>query len=375
MHNIWIITKVILKRLFQKPSNIFLHLMVPIATSIGLFLLIGLSSGSELHLAIVDQDQSITSEKIIQTLNSKEGFNTYTIPSDTLQDDILNKKFTLGIVIPSNFEKQLMDNQTPLIEIISLQQSENHQWISPIVNEEVQRFRTLALSVDTLTEYHNLIAKIDSGVVFDSISVVDHSIEKNGLIRTFGNYILFLMISTFLIAFRIIDEKNKGTYYRIGMTSNHPRIYILANILAGTLIAMIQIGLVLTGLKFIGVEFYASIGAVYLVLVTFALCAISLSVFIAVSSKNIQVANSTIGFILSPSCMIAGCLWPTEFMPAFLQKIAYLMPQRWTLDAIELLQRNKSWIDVVPNLLVVSGFTLLFFLFTVYKLKSEDYIY
>lgn len=375
MDKIWIITKLILKRLFIKPANILLHLVMPIVASVGLFLLMGLNTGTQLHFAISDQDMSVTSQDMIQVLNSKSGFELHSVSSYEIDDAIKNNHYTLGIKIPSGFEEDILNNKNPTIQIINLEQTDNYEWISTLINQEIHQYITISSQSTNSEDYYQSLDNISTGVQLVSESVIDESVEKNGLVRTFGNYLLLLMISTFLIAFRIIDEKEKGTFYRIGMTSVHPRIYIVANILAGTLVAMIQIALVLLSLKLAGVNFYAPIIMVYFILVIFTLCAISLSVFIAVSAKSTAAANATIGFIVSPSCMLAGCMWPIEFMPEFLQKVAYLMPQRWILDAIELLQRKHNFINIVPNIMVVIGFTSLFFLFTVYKLKNEDNVY
>lgn len=374
MDKIWIITKLILKRLFVRPANILLHIVMPIVASVGLFLLMGLNSGTQLHIAISDGDMSKTSQDMIQVLDSKEGFELHAINSFDIDDAIKNNHYALGIKIPVDFEDKILNDEEPAIQIVNLKETDNYEWISALINQEIHQYLTISQQSFDKEAYYQALENISKGIQLTSQSVIDESVEKNSLIRTFGNYLLLLMISTFLIAFRIIDEKERGTFYRIGMTSVHPRIYIVANILAGTLIAMTQIALVLLSLRLIGVNFYASILMIYVLLSIFALCAISLSVFIAVSASSTTAANATIGFIVSPSCMLAGCMWPIEFMPDFLQKAAYLMPQRWVLDGIKLLQRNHM-MNIIPNIMVVIGFTSLFFLFTVYKLKSEDNIY
>lgn len=374
MDKIWIITKLILKRLFVRPANILLHIVMPIVASVGLFLLMGLNSGTQLHIAISDEDMSKTSQDMIQVLDSKEGFELHAINSFDIDDAIKNNHYALGIKIPVGFEDKILSDEEPTIQIVNLKETDNYEWISALINQEIHQYLTISQQSFDKQTYYQTLENISKGIQLTSQSVIDESVEKNSLIRTFGNYLLLLMISTFLIAFRIIDEKERGTFYRIGMTSVHPRIYIVANILAGTLIAMTQIALVLLSLRLIGVNFYASILMIYVLLSIFALCAISLSVFIAVSASSTTAANATIGFIVSPSCMLAGCMWPIEFMPDFLQKAAYLMPQRWVLDGIKLLQRNHM-MNIIPNIMVVIGFTSLFFLFTVYKLKSEDNIY
>ncbi|MNJ65029.1 hypothetical protein D3C77_610210 [compost metagenome] len=59
--------------------------------------------------------------------------------------------------------------------------------------------------------------------------------------------------------------------------------------------------------------------------------------------------------------MIGGCFWPLSFMPEYMQKAANFVPQKWAIEAIELLSSGSSLQGVgVPLLiLVLMAFVLL----------------
>lgn len=376
MDKLWLITRMILKRLFKRPSSILLHLVLPVVSSIGLFLLVSMNSGANLDIGVANLDQSSTSYDLMAVIDNNKGFKVHETDAKDMSRSVSERRISYGIVIPSGFEEALLRGESPDVKLYAISSSDQTDWMKQSLNTEIDSYVQLAAKSTSKEDYQETLRRIETGgIIFESGSLTDESVEKNALVQTFGTYMLLLMISSFMISFRILDEKARGTFTRIGMSSVHPRIYIVANTLAGLLVAMLQIALVLAGLLALGSNFYAPVALVYLVLVVFALCSISISVLVAVVSKSSNEANASIGFIVSPSCMLAGCLWPIRFMPDFLQKLAYLLPQRWTLDAVILLQRQASLVRIIPNLLVVLGFTVLFVLLAVYKLKSEDQVY
>ena len=373
MDKLFIITKMILKRMLKKPTGILLHLVMPVAASVGLFLLVSLNTGSTIAIGISDLDSSATSSAFISALEKTSGIGVYPINVGDIDAVVARRELVASIIIPQDFETTILDGKTPTVKIIALNESKNSEWIGSLVEQEAISFMAVAESVNyDIIDYKLKLKTLDIGYQLIKTSVVDQSVEKNGFVQTIGVYMLLLMISTFMIAFKILDEKRMGTYNRIGLTSVHPKIYTFANILSGIIMMMIQVSLVLLILKLSGVTFYTSFTSLFIVLMSFAICGISLAVMVAAFSRSSNEANATIGLILSPSCMLAGCLWPLEYMPEVLQKAAYLMPQRWTLDAIKLLQREGTLVTIIPNLLVVLGFTSLFFLLTVYKINNED---
>jgi len=373
MDKLWNITKMILKRMFKKPTGILLHLIVPIVLSVGLFLLISMNTGYNIGVGYVDLDQSQTSNTIIERLEATSGIDLYEYDEMAIEDAVVRKEVVSAIIIDQGLEEALLGGDQMMVNILSLSESTNADWLRQIVSSEYNNMVKLSNAAENRTEnYYDLLNERNQGYIVSARAIADTSVEKDAIIQTLGIYLLFLMITTFLVAFRILDEKEIGTYARIGMSAVHPKIYTLANIFAGFIVAGVQIALVLIGLQMLGINFYTSAFNIFIVLMFMATCSISLAVLIAAYSKSMKEAGVTIGMIISPSCMLAGCLWPLKFVPEFMRRIAYLMPQRWALDAIIDLQRNKTFVDILPNLLIVSGFTLLFFLITVYRIKNED---
>lgn len=377
MSNIWIIIKNILKRMYRKPSSYLLHFLAPIIVSVSIFLMYNIFSTTPISIGIVNEDQSQLSRVLIRNIESNEGLEVVLIDAQDLEDRIIERYVSYGVVIPENFESDILNEVAPKTEIVSFDQNSGAIWIKGLTNFHIENMMLLSKATNDKSE---VLLKMDqlenSFYSFESIGITDLSKEKTATVNTFGTYMIVLLITTFTISFQILKEKEQGTFSRIGISPIHPKSYVLANIIANLMISSAQIGIVMLVLKLgFKVNFFTNPFILYFILVLFALCGISVGVLLATLSKNTQTASAALGLILSPSCMIAGCLWPLDSMPEFMQKIAYITPQRWTLDAIELIQKNNQVLEIIPNLLVVLSFTTLFFLISIYKIKNEDQLF
>ncbi len=374
MGKVILIAKNILRRMFKKPANLLLHIVLPIIVSIGLFVAFNMGGGSTIAVSFADLSQTATSEWLKEQLSQVEGVNLYEADRDAIAQYVVNGVVQLGIVIPADFEDVLLSGADPKIEIVSINSNNTAGWLKRSVNYHIQNLAVVAKAsgYDSAQYYHLMEQSQRGGIALKSAYVDDQAKAQKAALNTFGTYLIFLLISTFTIAFQIVDEKKRGTFSRIGMAPISKSSYTLANILVNLSIAMIQVGSVLLILKYVlGVEFYVSILIIYIILILFAICGISLGVMLASFSKDSTVAGVLLAAVLTPSCMIAGCLWPIEFMPAYMQKVAYMTPQRWVLDAISIIQRGGSFSSVFPNMLVVLCFTVLFFLISVYRFKNK----
>ena len=375
MGKVILITKNIFKRMLKKPSSFFLHIFLPIVVSVGIFMLSNLGGSDKISIALVDLDDTVLSHSMTERIEETNAFNINYLPQNQITDQIIDRNFSLGYVIPEGFEETILSGGKPNIEVISIDKSGSTTWIEKITNSHIENLNIIAKASNyRKDEFFKMIDRIKEGAIsFESVSVSDESKVKSATERTFGIYMMFLMLTTFIIAFQILDEKRLGTFGRIGMSPVHPKSYTFANIVANLAVIMVQIGGVMLALKLIlGTEFFANPLIIYFILVFFALCGISLGVLLVAFSKNASTAGPLMAMIISPSCMLAGCLWPIEFMPEFMRRIAYITPQRWTLDAISIIQKNSNFVEIFPNLIVVLCFTILFFLIAVYRFKNED---
>lgn len=368
MSSLIYISKNILLRMLKKPTTFLLHFLLPIVAAIAMFLVMGLIEDGKIAIGINDMDQTDLSAYYIEALEGSDSFNVYPINVGELRDKTIDRSIQIGIEIPKGFSDSFYKDKPLNIHMISLENDQTTAWVSAQSDFYLQNIRSMISSgIDyrTYQQKYNLVQH----------ALQDVSQNKRTLGSVFGVYLLLIMITTFTISFKILDEKNSGTLSRISLAPVPARVYTLANILSNLIITSLQIGILLLSLKIVmKVDFYANLFSIYFVLITFALCAIAVGVLIAASFENSKKANGIMAVILSPTCMLAGCMWPIELMPDLFQKLAYITPQRWTLDALNILFRYDLLYKALPHLLIVLGFATLFFLLAVYQFKNKEII-
>jgi ABC-2 type transport system permease protein len=70
--------------------------------------------------------------------------------------------------------------------------------------------------------------------------------------------------------------------------------------------------------------------------------------------------------------MLGGCFWPVAMMPGYMQKISYLMPQWWALNAIQKMQSGEALNAIQLNIIILLAFASALFLIAVYKFSLES---
>ncbi len=77
---------------------------------------------------------------------------------------------------------------------------------------------------------------------------------------------------------------------------------------------------------------------------------------------------STAGsLITTPILMIGGAFWPSESMPVFLQRLGYISPVSWFMQALEKIIHGATIFEVSGEIIILLLFAVAFFLLGVFK--------
>jgi ABC-2 type transport system permease protein len=171
----------------------------------------------------------------------------------------------------------------------------------------------------------------------------------------------------------ILKERKNKTYYRILSSPADSRIYILGNIIANMSIMFIQVAFVVFIMAYIlKISTFIPPYQLMIILLAFGLVSISFGVLIVSFSRSSAQASNLSTLIITPTCMLGGCFWDISLMPAYVQKISYLIPQRWALEAINKLQTGTVFSEILIYIGVIIGFAGAFLLLGIYKLRVSS---
>lgn len=145
--------------------------------------------------------------------------------------------------------------------------------------------------------------------------------------------ILLLNVTTFLTAFSIVREKERGTLEQLFVTPVRPMGLLLGKLLPYLGIGFVELTAIVTFMRFVfKVPIHGSV--LLLGLLSLPYLFVSLSLGILISSKaNTHAQAMQLAFLtILPSVFFSGYIFPRETMPPFFHALSYLVPAAYFIN-------------------------------------------
>jgi ABC-2 type transport system permease protein len=160
--------------------------------------------------------------------------------------------------------------------------------------------------------------------------------------------ILLLNVTTFLTAFSIVREKERGTLEQLFVTPVRPMGLLLGKLLPYLMIGFFELCMILVFMRFIfSVPIHGSV--LLLALLSLPYIFVSLSLGILISSKaNSQAEAMQLAFLtILPSIFFSGYIFPRETMPRFFYVLSYFVPATYFIDITRgIILRGAGWVHL-----------------------------
>lgn len=189
------------------------------------------------------------------------------------------------------------------------------------------------------------------------------------LLGVFPFVIMFLITSV-----TTLRERTGGTLERVLVTPIGKADVILGYTLAFGLLAVIQsliassVAIWLLGMDVAGPQWFVVFVALCNALLGVAM-GLCLSAFARTEFQAIQFMPA----FIFPQFLLCGLLLPVEKMPDLLEKVAYLLPLTYAVDALNRVARSvdlssEAWRDIW----VISGFVVVFIILGSFTLRRQE---
>lgn len=220
-----------------------------------------------------------------------------------------------------------------------------------------------------ITELTDLFARIKQvqGIVGDDVSVmlatlteIEHKLPTKEVVnfagkeaielteeqikqRTQIGYAFAFITLGFLfcgvcVAHSVIEEQSNKVFTRVLLTKLSGRDYFISKFAVAFVISLMQTGVLAICLFFIpGLNVGMSMISFLFIIFLLGLIFSTLSLLIGVVLGDIMSSNYAVFAIWSISALLAGLYFPLDNTTKALKTLSYLMPQRWFMDASELL--------------------------------------
>jgi ABC-2 type transport system permease protein len=196
-----------------------------------------------------------------------------------------------------------------------------------------------------------------------------------------GICVLFVFLSSTSVARSLFDERKSGTLRRL-MSAPLSRATVLAGKMVPVfLLTLIQIVVIFA----VGATLLPLLGwgrlpmgenpfALVVTSILIALCSTCLGVMISTLARTEGQVSGISNALLWVAGFLGGAIFPAVFLQQipFMNIVMKLVPQSWAITAYyDVLTRGKGLVDMWPNLLVILGFSVVFFAIGVRRFKFE----
>jgi ABC-2 type transport system permease protein len=188
-----------------------------------------------------------------------------------------------------------------------------------------------------------------------------------------GYLVMFVFFTAAFAAAQLVRERQNHTLERL-LSSSATKAEILGGVYGGTVVkGLIQIAIFWgVGILVYKVDLGFSPLTVILVSVLMVLMASAFGVMLATFVKTERSASSIgvlASLILAP---LGGCWWPLYITPQWMQTVSKITPHAWATTAFnKLMIFGGNFSSVMPNMLVLIGFGIVFGVIAILRFRTE----
>ena len=278
---------------------------------------------------VLDEDHRPQSEILIDKMVSTDTFKIvkHVYDIEALRREIVSGRAHVGIVIPPNFSDKIENGAKAQVQVL-VDGSD-----STVANSVAQTALAVGQnrSIEILTD---LIATKPE----NPVDVRPHMLF-NPDVRT-ANFILpglvgFMAqtITLFLTVNAIVREREAGTLDQLLITPVKPLGLMLGKLIPYGAIGFIGTNLLLSAMYIVfNVPIAGSLFLLELCIAIFVFVALSIGILISTASTNQAQAMHLASFVLIPSVLLSGFIFPRESMPWILNWLGYAIPLTYFLQ-------------------------------------------
>src|SRR5271154_4736126 len=327
-------------------GTLFFSLTMPL---LQLFLLgFGIDTNiRQINTVVYNADGRRESRELLDRLNNSDTFHVirYVSTDHDLNDAVISGKCRVGIKIPVDYSDRLLHQMGA--QVLVLIDGSDSSVAGQAINV------TTAIGLDeslrrVLQDRAAFAVDMRPKLLFNPDS------RSPNFFLPGLTAILLLNVTTFLTAFAIVREKERGTLEQLFVTPVRPFGLLLGKILPYYAIGFFELCLIVTAMRFV---FRVPIhGNVFLLaFLSLPYIFVSLSLGMLISSKaNTQGQAMQLAFLtILPSIFFSGYIFPRETMPLFFYGISFLVPASYFINITRgIILRGAGlqhlWLDGLP---------------------------
>src|ERR1700688_2546431 len=306
-------------------ATLFFSLFIPL---IQMFVLgFGIDTNvRQVHTVVFNGDGRRESRELIDRLKNSDTFNIidYVTNDRDLNDAIISGRARVGIKIPVDYSDRLIHNMSAQV-LVLIDGSD-----SSVAGQAINVSNAIGLDESlrrVLPDRENMAVEMRPKMLFNPDS------RSPNFFLPGLTAIMLLNVTTFLTAFSIVREKERGTLEQLFATPVRPFGLLLGKLFPYPGIGFFELFLILFFMRFVFlVPIHGNVILLFALSLPYLFAALSLGILIS-SKASSQAEAMQLAFLpILPSVFFSGYIFPRETIPAILYPLSYLIPATYYIN-------------------------------------------
>lgn len=320
--------------------------------------------------AVLDQAKTAESRALVSSVKSAGYFSLagYASGRTQLQKMIEDGQVRVGLVIPAGYSAAIRRGDPAAVEAV-------------IDGSDPNTGGTAASYLARITQAQGTKVKLKAlgghapPVTLDARQRILYNPEQRSV-----NYmvpgligILLMLVTTLLTSAAMVRERERGTLEHLIVMPIRKWELILGKIMPFILFGFLDVTLITAvGTWWFGVPLRGSLLLLFALAGLFIFTTLGLGLFVSTTSRTQQQAMMTAYFIMLPTMILSGLIFPIENMPAAIQPLTYFIPLRYFLVIVRsLFLKGSGLADLWFDVLMLSVYGLVVFGLSVWRFQKK----
>ena len=301
-----------------------------------------------LRTAIVDQSQTHLSRQFVaelgqtQVVDIVESVQTITEVNDLLRSG----RISIGVVLPVDFDRRVALRSRSAVQLLV-------DGTDPTILGVANQLRNIPFAFDVTPESAGW-QLVETRPYYNP--------ERRSPVNIIPGLMGVILTMTMILftAVALVRERERGNLELLINTPLSSTELMVGKVVPYIVIGMLQLALILgVGRLLFDVPVRGSIADLYLASAAFVAANLTLGLLISTAAKTQFQAMQMMVFILLPSILLSGFMFPFDGMPSFARYIGEVLPNTHFIRLTRgIMLRDAGLGEMLPDLLYLIGFTL-----------------
>lgn len=341
--------------------------MLPIMTML-VIPLVATMDVKHVNIAVVDNDHSELSSKIIADINGSQYLTVYSLCNTHTEamNDMERNDVDVLLTIPYDYENNIVNGIIPKIDI----QANGVNATKGTLGAQY----TAQSVMGTLQQYFKSKGRIIEDDEVCVLNMYNPTLDFRNYMIPALIVILLIIICGFLPTLNLVSEKETGTIEAMNVTPVSKLTFVLSKLIPYWIIGLIvvTIGMII-GWSVYGLKPIGSIPGFYLAAILFSFVMSGFGLLVANRSNTMMQSIFVMFAIIMVFQLMSGLFTPISSMPQWAQYITYAIPPRYFIEIMRALYlRGTPISELYIQYMALGGFALFFSLSAALTYKKQN---